>query len=149
MKDSSIQENAWFFIFSHHDRRHLDRCLRIAFRDRKFFLCARCTGILSGFLTQLFLIHTVLTYNFSTGNLLLFVLPLLPVADWITQRLSYRESVNWIRVSTGLLMGSDFAYRLIRFLNNFSDFHVLLSSALYLSAVFLAALIAFRKFHTF
>ena len=149
MKDSSIQETAWFFIFSHHDRRHLDRCLRIPFRNREFFLCARCTGIISGFLIHLFLLRMLLTYNLFTGNVLLFLLPLLPVADWITQRLGYRESVNWIRVSTGFLLGSDFAYRLLRFLNNFSDAYVLLSSALYLFAVFLAALIAFRKFHTF
>lgn len=149
MRDSSIQETAWFFIFSHHDKRHLDRCLRVPFRNREFFLCARCTGILSGFLIQLFLLRIVLIYNLSTGNLLLFTLPLFPVADWITQRLGYRESVNWIRVSTGFLLGSDFAYRLLRFLNNFSDTQVLLSSALYLSAVFLASLITFKKFHTF
>lgn len=149
MRDSSIQETAWFFIFAHHDRRHLDRCLRIPFGNREFLLCARCTGILSGFLIQIFLLRIVLTYNLSTGNLLLFTMPLLPVADWITQRLGYRESVNWIRVSTGFLLGSDFAYRLLRFLNNLSDAPVLLSSALYLSAVLLAVLIAFRKFHTF
>jgi len=149
MKNSNIQETAWFFIFSHHDGRHLDRCLRVPFRNRELFLCARCTGILSGFLIQLFLLRIVLTYKLFTGNLVLFTLPLLPVADWITQRLGYRESVNWIRVSTGFLLGSDFAYRLLRFLNNFSDAWVLLSSALYLSAVFITALIAFRKFHTF
>ena len=149
MQDSGVQENAWFFVFSHHDRRHLDRCLRIAFRNREFFLCARCTGILSGFLIQFFLLHTVLTYSFSAGNFLLFILPLLPVADWITQRLGYRESVNMIRVSTGLILGLDFAYRLLRFLSNFSDPYMLLSSALYLSVVFTVVLIAFKKFHSF
>ena len=146
MKSSEIKETTLFFMLAHHDQQHLDRCLRISFKTREIFLCARCAGILFGFLTQLILLSTTLTFDSFTGNFLLFILPLPSITDWVTQRLGYRESLNVIRVSTGVLLGSDFAYRLLRSLSNFLDLYVLLTSALYLFTVFIATSISIKRF---
>jgi len=142
---ADLEESILFFILAHHDKQHLNRCLRFSFKNKEIFLCARCTSILIGFLVHLTLLLTVLNFNVFIGSLLLFFLPLPSVTDWITQSLGYRESVNRIRVSTGLLLGSDWAYRLLRFLNSPSDPWFLLSSASYLFTVLAVASISIKK----
>jgi len=139
------KESTLFFILAHHDKHHLNRCVRVQPGNREVFLCARCTGILIGFTAHIVLLLTVLSLSASVGDILLFLLPLSSVADWITQSLGRRESMNRIRISTGFILGLDFAYRLMRFLNNPVDPWVLVSAAMYLSAVLAVATISTRK----
>jgi len=135
LEGPDTEETTLFFMLAHHGRGQLNRCLRVPLRGREVFLCARCTGILCGFLAQLSLLFTVLVINPVLGNCLLLILPLPSVADWVTQRLGYRESVNPLRVSTGILLGTDFAHRMARISENPLDPYVLLTSALYLLTV--------------
>ncbi|KYH42630.1 MAG: putative membrane protein [Candidatus Bathyarchaeota archaeon B26-1] len=141
------KEGMVFFLLAHHDREHLNRCLKISFKGREIFICARCTGILAGFLIHAILLTAILNPDRHVGNILLFLLPLLPVADWTTQSLGWRESTNKIRVLTGFILGLDFTYRLRRFINNPLDAYILLSSFLYLSVVLTVALISIKGIH--
>jgi len=142
---SRPEEETLFFILAHHDRHHLNRCIRIQPKNRAVFVCARCTGILIGFTAHIILSVTVLSFSALVGDILLFILPFSSVVDWITQSLGYRESINRIRISTGFLLGLDFAYRLMRFLKNPVDPGVLVSSAIYLSAVLAVAFVSMRR----
>ena len=75
-------------------------------------LCARCSGYLLGFIAP----HLV--YNYFRVDLLgsmdpdtqllacvLFALPY--ALDWVTQSWGIRESSNWLRLATGILLGVD------------------------------------------
>lgn len=75
--------------------------------DRSFFikgfqfpLCARCTGLLAGYVGALFLFHYIVIPYWAYGILIL------PMAvDGGTQYMGWRESVQPLRFFTGLLGG--------------------------------------------
>lgn len=71
------------------------------FRGRQFPVCARCTGILLGYLSFPLFLFGVL--NLSLLVTLLLLIPTL--VDGFTQALGWRESNNWLRFATGLLVG--------------------------------------------
>lgn len=71
------------------------------FRGRQFPVCARCTGILLGYLSFPLFLTGVLKLN-----LLLTILLLVPaLIDGFTQAMGWRESNNWLRLFSGLLVG--------------------------------------------
>ncbi|MDO4487809.1 MAG: DUF2085 domain-containing protein [Eubacteriales bacterium] len=75
--------------------------------DRSFFIkgrqlpvCARCTGILIGFLIA------VITLFFFRADITVLLLMLLPlIIDGAVQRLTHYESNNILRLATGILFG--------------------------------------------
>jgi len=94
-----------FLLLSHHRPEKLHRTIRVSFRGRNVYLCARCTGIYSGILSVF--VAWFLGFDFPTW-LYLPLLSLLPVpssVDWITQSCKLRESRNPIRISTGYILG--------------------------------------------
>jgi uncharacterized membrane protein len=94
-----------FLLLSHHPPEKLNRTIRLPFRGRNIYLCARCTGQLLGILSLL--IAWFLGFELPAWLYLplIVVLPLSGVIDWVTQSCKLRESRNTIRVSTGFLLG--------------------------------------------
>jgi len=94
------------FALSHHRLAERDRCFRLRFRGRPWFICARCLGILLTFLPFLFLHFTQVIDWFSRWPaLFLLGFPLPGLLDWAAGRLNGWSSGNLGRVSTGLLLG--------------------------------------------
>lgn len=85
------------FVLCHHDP---DRSFHLL--GRQFPLCARCTGILVGYLT-----FPIFHFNIIHPSLLLIILLMIPlIIDSSTQTMGYRESNNMLRFFTGFLAGS-------------------------------------------
>ncbi len=95
----------FFLLLSHHMPEKLHRTIRVGFRGRNIYLCARCTGIYSGILSVF--VAGFLGFNFPAWLILplISILPLPPAVDWVTQSCKLRESMNTIRISTGFLLG--------------------------------------------
>lgn len=74
------------------------------FRDYQFPFCARCTGIILGFILGLIIVH--LTSFFE--NYLIFILFLPMIVDGLVQKITDYESNNLRRVKTGFIFA--FAY---------------------------------------
>ena len=94
-----------FLLLSHHRPEKLDRTIRVSFRGRNLYLCARCTGKYSGILSVF--VAWFLGFDLPTWLYLpLFsILPAPSIVDWITQSCKLRESRNTIRICTGYLLG--------------------------------------------
>ena len=94
----------WELLLAH---RHW---ITLHFFDREIHLCARCSGIVVGFvvLRILFAIVTPLTeyvIPFYLGFPIALILALPSILDWSSQKLSFRQSDNTFRLSTGFLEG--------------------------------------------
>lgn len=81
---------------------------------RELRLCARCSGVVLGFITLKILL-TILIFSMSYSILfhigfpvsLLLALP--SIVDWTTQSLGFRQSNNNLRLATGFLEGAGVA----------------------------------------
>jgi len=71
------------------------------FKGRQFPVCARCTGILLGYLAFPLFLTNIVSFGFWTA----LVLNLPVYLDGTTQALGWRESDNTLRFITGLLSG--------------------------------------------
>jgi len=94
-----------FLLLSHHRPEKLNRTIRVSFRGKNVYLCARCTGTCLGIMS--IFVAWFLGFYFPTWlYLLLFsILPAPSIVDWITQSCKLRESRNTIRTCTGYLLG--------------------------------------------
>ena len=72
------------------------------FRGRQFPVCARCTGILLGYLVYPAFVFGVWPATLAGG--LLLNLP--AMLDGTTQMLGWRESTNALRLVTGVMSGA-------------------------------------------
>ena len=82
--------------------------ITLRFFDKKLRLCARCTGIVLGFIflrlgTVLFALSFVLPA--TIGLILAFSFALPSILDWLTNKLKLRQSNNTVRMLTGILEG--------------------------------------------
>ena len=117
MDDQKKDKKQPFGFCSHHRKGHVDyytHTFRISIRGRDIYLCARCTGIYSSFIS-FFVVGMILGYSFfqtkfdpylSLFLAIMFASPLL--IDWGTQKVGLRESVNPLRFATGFLFGIGF-----------------------------------------
>jgi uncharacterized membrane protein len=81
---------------------HRDRTKSFSWRNRTFFVCARCTGILLGYATFLILFAAGL----AQANIALGILLNVPAyIDGTIQALDIRQSNNARRLVTGLFSG--------------------------------------------
>jgi uncharacterized membrane protein len=70
------------------------------YKDFQFPVCARCTGVIIGYIISFIIIP------FKRANLKLSVLLCIPMlADWAAQRAEIKESTNIRRLITGFLGG--------------------------------------------
>ena len=70
-------------------------------RNRQFHVCARCTGLIAGYIISPFLLP-VSEYAFKVFMVSCTAL----ILDGVTQLMKWRESNNSLRLITGLLTGS-------------------------------------------
>ncbi len=108
-----------FLIGSHHPPDRLHRTIRLSFKGKRVHLCSRCTG------TGLGIIGIFAANAFGFGFPIEFYLPvisflpLVATVDWFTQSAKLRESNNWIRVSSGFLLGISEALFLLLIIKGF------------------------------
>jgi uncharacterized membrane protein len=108
-----------FLIGSHHPPDRLHRTIRVSFKGKRVYLCSRCTG------TGLGIIGVFVANTFGLSFPIVFYLPfisflpLVAAVDWFTQSAKLRESNNWIRVSSGFLLGISEALFLLLIIKGF------------------------------
>ena len=82
------------FAFCH---RQEDRCIKLF--GHTSFLCARCTGMIIGFIPALILLVLNKTLPWTLSFVLIFPL----IFDGLSQLIGIRKSTNLIRLITGIL----------------------------------------------
>lgn len=98
--------HALHLLISHHEPPYMNRTWRISFRGRSLHICARCSALLVGIVTGLFIHLYILLIPMNPITFFgAFLLSLPAVIDWSTQTLEIRESRNSIRTLTGFLLG--------------------------------------------
>ena len=96
------------FALSHHDEMHYSRTLKITDSVR---LCARCTGMVTGFISFFIINIFVIPYipwPIALTLMVSFVIP--AIVDWVTQKYRMRESNNPLRIVTGFLLGASLTF---------------------------------------
>ena len=77
----------------------------------KLRLCARCSGYLLGFTVPMLFLDSLAVPLGFLGNgvqqLVCVILALPFTLDWVTQSWGLRQSSNWVRLATGILLGVD------------------------------------------
>ena len=101
-------KNFLLFLLSHHDEEQYSRTLKITDSVR---LCARCTGMVIGFISLLIVNIFFIPYLSWPIALTLMLLMIIPaLVDWLTQKFRKRESNNSLRVITGFLLGASITF---------------------------------------
>jgi uncharacterized membrane protein len=81
-----------------------ERCLVI--HGKRMTICARCTGMLIGYLIAIIIIPLILFWKLNIAIFLIGILLVLPMAvDGLTQLTGKRVSNNPLRLTTGILGG--------------------------------------------
>ncbi len=106
----------------------MNRCWHITFRGHTLHICARCSALLVGIITALFL-HLLFIFIPVTPVTFFgaFLLSLPAVFDWSTQTLELRESHNPTRALTGFLLG----YAVGFVFSSLNIFYLILVAVLY------------------
>ena len=108
-----------FLIVSHHPQEKLHRTIHIGFRRKHVYLCSRCTGTIFG-ITAIFAANAFgLRFPLEAYLPLISLLPLAAAIDWFTQSAKLRESKNWLRISSGFLLGNSEALFLLLVIDGF------------------------------
>ena len=108
-----------FLIVSHHPPERLHRTIHIGLKRKSIHLCSRCTGTVLGIIA-IFAVNTFgLKFPIEFYLPLISLLPLVATIDWFTQSAKLRESKNWLRVSSGFLLGNSEALVLLLIINGF------------------------------
>jgi uncharacterized membrane protein len=128
-------------MISHHPHERLHRTIHIGFKRKHIYLCSRCTGTVLG-ITAIFATNTFgLKVPMEFCLPLISLLPLMAAIDWFTQSAKLRESKNWLRISSGFLLGNSEGLFLLLFINGFFlEFLVVLGIAsIYAFSIYLIA----------
>ena len=93
-------------LISHHEPPYMNRCWHISLRGHTLHICARCSALLVGIISALFIHLFILPIAVTPITFFgAFLLSLPAVVDWSTQTLEIRESRNPMRALTGFLLG--------------------------------------------
>lgn len=101
-----------FVILSHHSYRKISHTIQVKVGERRFYFCARCTGIVIGMPAGLLYLNYLSTV-FLQYPILIFVFTLPAIIDWLLQVFEYRDSSNPRRILTGALVGQTYLVGLI------------------------------------
>ena len=105
-------------LISHHPPSQFGHCLRLSFRGRSIYFCARCTGLYGGLalgVVGILLLNLVLEPSWLWFMVAL-ALGFTTVVDWMTQRIARRKTTNHIRFVTGI--GSGVGLAMVFLLSN-------------------------------
>lgn len=101
-----------FLLLSHHSSKKLSHTLHIPLRGHDVYLCARCSGILTGFLIGLLYVDLLIA-TFAAYPILIGILTVPAAVDWFFQVFKRKESTNFRRILTGSLHGQLYAAGLV------------------------------------
>lgn len=94
-----------YILLSHHPPNKLDHTIKIKFGKNPIYICARCSGLISGLIFSIAFakyFDKIIIISYP----IIFVICLIPgTLDWIYHHLNKWKSNNIIRVSTGFLLG--------------------------------------------
>ena len=106
--DSEQVESLGYLLLAHHSRKNSSHTLTFQIQGKSLRLCARCTGITTGFIIGLLFLRGLLEL-FTSFPLLIAIFPLPGAIDWLLQVFRVRESTNPRRIITGVLVGNLYA----------------------------------------
>jgi len=106
---NTLEGNVIRLLFSHHPPTHIHRTFRMKLFHKEIYLCARCSGMMSGLMSGLLLLNvlnpTLSKINFFILSTLIPLLILPATVDFIMQLNKGIESNNSRRFITGILFG--------------------------------------------
>ncbi len=108
-------------LFTHHSLEEDDHTIMIVIGKVRFYLCTRCTAMIFGILTTIFL-SSIALYEFNipfSSKLALYLvifLPILPLTDWGLQAVLIRKATTVSRLITGFILG--IAMQMLAFMGN-------------------------------
>jgi uncharacterized membrane protein len=129
-----------YVLLAHHPPNQLDHTITIKLGNKILYLCARCTGLLFGVIFSIFFFYFysniyVIPFPF------IFVVCVIPgTLDWIYHNLDRWKSNNFIRVSTGFLLGIPIGFFILSLV---SKNHIIFIEFLLLSGIYLVTLLFF------
>ena len=127
-----------YILLAHHPPSQLDHTIKVKFGSDTVYLCARCTGVLTGLLFSVFFTHYFEGIS-TTSYPLIFAVCLIPgTFDWICHNSNVWKSNNIVRVSTGVLLGVPIVIAISSLI--FGNFLILVEFAL-LSCAYLILLL--------
>ncbi|WP_280535373.1 DUF2085 domain-containing protein [Halopenitus sp. POP-27] len=103
------------YLLSHHEPAEYDRCHRVSIGSRTIRLCARCSGIYPGIAAGVGLGIGGWLQG-PIGLLVIAVLPIAALVDWTLTAGRSDAGSNWVRTTTGLLLGIAYGFGLHRLL---------------------------------
>jgi uncharacterized membrane protein len=96
-------------LISHHPPEQLHLCYRIRLGRRYLHFCARCSGLFPAMFLTLLIGRLTGPWPEWLAWFLLFIPPLPALMDWGTATAAGRaERANWIRMVTGIGLGTGF-----------------------------------------
>ncbi len=110
--DDFIPQPGEFYshLFTHHSLEEDDHTIIVLVGKVRFYLCTRCTAMIFGVLTTIFLSNIAL-YEFNlpiSSKLALFlviILPIFSLTDWGLQAVLIRKATTISRLITGFILG--------------------------------------------
>ncbi len=97
-------------LFTHHSLEEDDHTIIVIIGKVHFYLCTRCTAMIFGILTTIFL-SSIALYEFDipfSSKLALYlviILPIFPLTDWGLQAVLIRKATTASRLITGFILG--------------------------------------------
>jgi len=105
-------------LLSHHYPEEYNRCIKITFRKKEHYLCARCFGYFSSFF-PFFLVSFLLNkFLIQIDWMILFIFPSFAIMDWALAKLDITNGTNLSRYITGFFLGMTGSRLIFLFLNN-------------------------------
>lgn len=105
-------------LLSHHYPEEYNRCIKITFRKKEHYLCARCFGYFSSFFIFFFFSFLFNQHILSFDWIILYLLPSFAVIDWALSLFKMFNGTNTIRYLTGFLLGITGSRLIFLFLSN-------------------------------
>lgn len=110
--DDFIPQPGEFYnhLFTHHSLEEDDHTIIVIIGKVRFYLCTRCTAMIFGILTTIFL-SSIALYEFNipfSSKLALYlaiILPIFPLTDWGLQAVLIRKATTVSRLITGFILG--------------------------------------------
>ena len=108
---AASEKHLYYMFLTHHPISASDHTFYLKVGRTKIYLCSRCSGVIIGGLSSLFLtylLERILQIQFSSevALILIIVLPIPGLVDWGTQTLLLRKSTTGSRLFTGFILGS-------------------------------------------
>lgn len=123
------EKHLYYIFLTHHPISASDHTFYLKFGRTKVYFCSRCSGVILGGLSSLFLTYLLerifqVEFSGEIALILIIILPIPCIVDWGTQRLLLRKSSTESRLFTGFILGS--ALHFMSFTYNYYFFTVLI-----------------------